>query len=529
MGCIQKAEHGAENSVKDVVHVVEDPSLKNIAKASNVAGNFLSPQAEEVVGDTVATAFGGSALIPLINAGITTTSDIANGQSVGKSLAQGGISGAESLAAQEAAGAVGVGEGNTEFNSALGITGDNPAGTGLPNIGAAASNALGSIGNTLGFTSGGTADAVSGVNSSGQAVDASGQTLSATNSSSPVSVAPSSGGGFTSASSLPDNNSNQINNEFSENLGGSGSQNLTDVAGTSTSASPGLGVGASNAIGAAGPSSATLGATSISPSDLGTNVQTPSTLQSVGSALGLSGGATPSASDVAANNATYAGANAGLPSNITSPGNAGTFFGSTPDAATSGAPAASAGAAAASSPSLLQQAESAGVKAALPLGALAYDAIKGPSKLPAQATNLESGGAATAPLLAMETQAANEAATGQLTSAQQSTIQQGVQQAQNQLLQQLASSGVQNPTQDSRYIAGMQQIQQWAQGQQQAYITQAINEATQAGGAASQNIATVANEQIQEDKDFQDSLAAAFGALGGSLGGNIINSAAKAI
>jgi len=162
-------------------------------------------------------------------------------------------------------------------------------------------------------------------------------------------------------------------------------------------------------------------------------------------------------------------------------------------------------------------------KAALPLAGAAYSAIKGPAALPADARNLQAGGAATAPLLALENQGANEAITGQLTQPQQAQVLQYVQNAQNALFQQLASAGVTNPTQDSRYIAGMQKIEQDAMALQQQFITQAIQQATSAGGAASSNIASVANEQIQQDTEYQNALSAAFAALGGSIGGGGIN------
>ena len=64
----------------------------------------------------------------------------------------------------------------------------------------------------------------------------------------------------------------------------------------------------------------------------------------------------------------------------------------------------------------------------------------------------------------------------------------------------------------------MQSIKEQAAAQQQQYINAAIQQATSAGGAASNNIATVANEQIQNDTSFQNALAEAFGALGGNLG-----------
>lgn len=159
-------------------------------------------------------------------------------------------------------------------------------------------------------------------------------------------------------------------------------------------------------------------------------------------------------------------------------------------------------------------------RAAIPLASIAYEAIKGPSQLPGSAAALQPGGAATQPLLDLEKQGATEATTGQLTAPQQANVLQFVQQSQNALLSQLAQEGVTNPTQDSRYVAGLQQIQQQALALQQQYITAAISQATSAGGAASQNIATAANEQIQNDTAFQTALAEAFGALGGVGGIN---------
>lgn len=420
---------------------------------------------EDVVGDTIAVVTGNPELIPLINAGVSAV----NGGGIKGALEAGG----EALIGQEIGGAVGLGEGNSTFNDALGITGDNPAGTGLPDIGAAASNALGGVTNALGITSpvpGATDNAATpdssifGGSSSGSG---SGSTSTAGGSSASAggtSVTPSSGG-VTPASSAGDFSTSQINTQFANGFGGG------DPGAASTAGSPQLGSVASNSIGA-----------------------TPST--SIGSTGGGISG-------------EFASAAGGAPSLNTSGIDA---LAATPSVA-SAAPAATS-----ASPSLLSQAESVGIKAIPSLGALAYDAIKGPAKLPSESGALAPGGAATAPLLGLETAAANEATTGQLTPTQQANIEQGVQQQQNALLQQLVASGVTNPTKDSRYIAGLQQIQQWALGQQQAYITQAISAATSAGGAASNNIATIANEQIQNDTSFQDSLAAAFGALGGNVG-----------
>jgi hypothetical protein len=385
-------------------------------------------------------------LIPVINAGVSA----ANGGGVTGALEAGG----EALAGQEISGAFGVGSGNDAFNSVLGITGDNPAGTGLPDIG-------GSINSAIGAT-GGANPAPDTTNAAGATVNPQGATVAPPAAS--TSISPSSGGGFTPAGNVGDVGANQIN----ANIGGG-------ITGAQTPSSPSLG---------------SVGAASNSAIDAYSTDQIGST------GSGLTG-----------QFASGAGGSPSLTSNLPS-----TDF-------SASAPAAAGAAGGASSPSLLQQVESAGVKAALPLGSLAYEAIKGPAQLPGSATALEAGGAATAPLLGLENQGATEAQTGQLTTAQQSTITQYVQQAQNQLIQQLASEGVTNPTQDSRYIAGMQTIQQNAAAQQQQYINAAITEATSAGGAASSNISSAANMQIQQDTDFQNSLAAAFGALGGSIGG----------
>lgn len=108
-------------------------------------GGFLG-NALPVISDVIAAFTGNAELIPLINAGETAGLDLSKGDSLGKSLGQGAISGGEALAGQEAFGALGIGQGNTAFNSALGITGDNPAGTGLPDVGRGISSLFSSTG-----------------------------------------------------------------------------------------------------------------------------------------------------------------------------------------------------------------------------------------------------------------------------------------------------------------------------------------------------------------------------------------------
>lgn len=211
---------------------------------------------------------------------------------------------------------------------------------------------------------------------------------------------------------------------------------------------------------------------------------------------------------------------------VTSPGNAGTFLTSNTGAAANSALGAAGVYQLGSTSGGLKdflptksEVGSAVLKNAIPVAGLGYAALKGPSALPNDVKNLQSSGAVTAPLLALEQSNANEALTGQLSASQQASVTQMVQNAQNQLLQQLASSGVSDPTHDSRYISGMQEIQQRAMALQQSYIQQALGNATSTAGAAGTNISAVANEQIQLDKDYQDALAAAFAALGGTAGG----------
>ena len=440
---------------------------------------------EEGVGDVAAAVTGNAEFIPLINAGITGANDIASGDSIGKSLGQAALSGGEALVGQEAAGAVGVGEGNSAFNSALGITGDTPVGTGLPNIGGAASSALGNVENTLGISGGGNAGTFDTTNAAGAAINpSSGATVSAP--SSPTSISPVSGGGAVGAGSVGDVGANQINAQISD-LGNVGN----DLPSAQTTASPNLG----SATGASSDSSLTAAG------NAGTYGQpTPSATGATGAADNFASGVgTPAA-------------------NVTSP----TLGQVPPSAAANATGSVTSGAAGATgSQGFLSKLESSAGNAVIPAAALGYEAIKGPSQLPGSATALQPGGAATAPLLGLENQGANEAKTGQLTAPQQGQIQQFVQQQQNQILQQLASEGVQNPTQDSRYISAMNSLQQQVVAMQQQFITQAIQEATSAGGAASQNIATAANEQIANDTAYQQALAAAFGGLGQAVGGGV--------
>lgn len=405
------------------------------------------------------------------------------GGAEGAILGQIGGTGDLALGATDATGPVDA------FGVATG--GTSLGGQALNAIGGAASGAFDDVSNALGFT-GASPDAAIGTNSVGASINNAGDTISAP-------AASISGGSGTplSSSQVTDIDATQVGSQ----LGG-------DVSGPSTSSSPGLGsVGGTTASSSVAPStlpslgdgaSQAIGGTS----NLEAAAGTPTASDTLGS---LTPNSSLQQQFTAANTDVL---NAGGASSFSGGGNG---TGAIGGVASSGTTPASGG--------ILNTIENTATKAALPLGGLAYDAIKGPAKLPSEAQALGPGGQATAPLLALENQGATEATTGQLTPTQQANVLQYVQSQQNQLLQQLASQGVQNPTQDSRYIAGMQQIQNNALQLQQQYITAAINEATSAGGAASGNISTVANEQIQNDTAFQNSLAEAFGALGGAIGG----------
>lgn len=370
---------------------------------------------------------GGAAFIPLANAAERTAGGVANGESFGKALGQGAISGGLALGGQELAGAVGIGSGNTAVNNALGITWDNPASLGLPDIGAGINNAANSVGNALGFSSSGTAAPVAGeISSTGQPVDASGSALSAR----PAAGTALSGGGATPSQVL--------------NLGEDASNALLSPSGVAGAAGGGtnlgtLSAGEQNFLSNAANSAATTNATG----------------SIVGSASPASGG----------------------------------FLNTIKDAA---------------------------VKNALPLGALAYQAISGPGKLPEAAQPLGPGGAVTEPLLATEKAGVDAYNSGTLTPGQQAGVSDYIQQQQNALIQQLASQGVTDVHNDSRYISGVAKIKQDALAMQNNILQQDLNNAFTAAGAAGQNLSSVASQQVQQDTAFQNALAEAMAALGGT-------------
>lgn len=143
------------------------------------------------------------------------------------------------------------------------------------------------------------------------------------------------------------------------------------------------------------------------------------------------------------------------------------------------------------------------LKFGLPVAEAAFAASEGPAQLPPAAQQLNQ---ATGPLLQTEQQQLNAFNTGTLTAPQQAEIDQYKNNAHNQLIQQLASLGVTNPRGDSRYISGLQQIEQQAQILKSQALNQAFSAGTQAGNIASGNLENIAQMQNQADADYSKKL-----------------------
>lgn len=163
---------------------------------SGLSGIFDNPFIEPI-SDIIATFAGQPELIPFINAGET----YAGGGNIGQSL----LSGGEALAGQEALGSLGIGSGNSIFNNALGITGDNPSGFGLPDIGQGLSNFADNTG--LSSLWGGTAVPSGDLSGLYNDVNTAAPNLSATaGATAPVDSAPGgASASYTAAASAPGN------------------------------------------------------------------------------------------------------------------------------------------------------------------------------------------------------------------------------------------------------------------------------------------------------------------------------------
>lgn len=135
-----------------------------MSKDKGGIGSLLNNPITKMLTDIALVATGNPEFIPLANAGESTAGNLAKGKGIGKSLGMGAVSGLESLAGQEAAGAIGIGGGNSAFNNALGID-ISPAATGLPDVGGGFSDFLSKAGSALGISGGTGAGATSGAGS----------------------------------------------------------------------------------------------------------------------------------------------------------------------------------------------------------------------------------------------------------------------------------------------------------------------------------------------------------------------------
>lgn len=167
------------------------------------------------------------------------------------------------------------------------------------------------------------------------------------------------------------------------------------------------------------------------------------------------------------------------------------------------------------------------LKYALPAGELINTLIQGPQKLPSNARALEAGGAVEGPLQQTETQSLNAYNTGTLTAPQQAQIDQYTQQQTSALYQQLAEQGVTNPHKDSRFIQGMQQIQQQAEIMKQQLLGQDLSAGEGAAGQAAQDLMATADLQNKSDEDYQNAINEAVQSFSSMAGGNSISSIAK--
>lgn len=208
----------------------------------------------------------------------------------------------------------------------------------------------------------------------------------------------------------------------------------------------------------------------------------------------------------------------------------------TPAAAPAAAPAASGGGLGATIGNALNSPITKAAELGLPLGFLAYNAIKGPNPIPGQAqqaVNNASVAAGNVPLF-------NQSAAQDLTLANQYQVTPGMQadldtqkqNAYNQLYQQLANQGISNPSQSSQWIQGKQQIDQQIEVVKGKMVQQLVQQAvstqgaaTSATSAADATLMQAAQLQVQQDQNFQNAISsalqsfgmvAAFQSLGGS-------------
>lgn len=297
-----------------------------LGEAANFAtggllNDFTGGELTTPIADIGAILLGQPELIPLINAGITTGTDLLQGQSIGKSLGQGAISGGEAFAGQEVlgaaaqafpetAGSLGVGAGGNSLTDLLGSTTGAGSLTGSGTIGGDISNLFSGTG------AGGVPSSTATTPSSATNPTAQPSNVPASTQSAGVFGGGAAGGASAPAGFTPD--SGDVTNQFAQGLGGqpsltTGTQlgslvnntgSLQDV-GTSASSTnlPGTsGVGESGTFNVSNPS----GTPSLS--DFGTNAppnfsggQNTGLLSPVTNVFAGS----PSADTLAANNETF--------------------------------------------------------------------------------------------------------------------------------------------------------------------------------------------------------------------------------
>lgn len=153
--------------------------------------------------------------------------------------------------------------------------------------------------------------------------------------------------------------------------------------------------------------------------------------------------------------------------------------------------------------------------AALPAAA---SLIRGQPAVPQDIKPLTAGGAVTSPLIATETSQLNAANSGTLTAPQAAQVANFKQKAEGQLFQQLANQGVADPRQDSRFVQGLQEIEQQATAMTENFVQTAFKNGFTAAGAAAPALTTAANAQVAQDNDFQSALNAAMQAFGQAQG-----------
>jgi hypothetical protein len=143
------------------------------------------------------------------------------------------------------------------------------------------------------------------------------------------------------------------------------------------------------------------------------------------------------------------------------------------------------------------------------LGMLGATIARGQPSLPPAAQQALNETGPGSPVYAVSQKYLTEASTGVLQPGEQAQIDQYVRNAGNQLYQQLANEGVTDPRGDSRYVQGLQAINQNAQIMSQQFITAAVTNGINALGPSTTALTNAAQLQAQNDQNYQASIASA--------------------